>query len=297
MLPTRYLAILHNTMGISNHCAKFLLHSLGLGVSYKDTIMLGRQVLYVSSSAIRKLAKDFSMDIVDAGNDRYAESFFKSLGAQKVDSLDYSGYEHANIIHDLNQSIGGHLKGKYSVVFDGGTLEHVFNFPVAIRNCMDLLQVGGHFVSITPANNQMGHGFYQFSPELFFSIFTERTGFEIKSMLMRTDSGKESQIYQVADPHEVNSRVSVTNSFPTFLMVVAKKIANIDHSTNVYQSDYECTWQVQSTEGSFAKRTYRSWVPVFLRDWIWGTFRSGNSKRMVSGLGNVNPKYFRKIDY
>ena len=70
-----------------------------------------------------------------------------------------------------------HLKNKYTLVIDGGCLEHIFNFPVAIKNCMEMLQEGGHFIGITPANNLMGHGFYQFSPELYFRIFSKENGF------------------------------------------------------------------------------------------------------------------------
>lgn len=70
----------------------------------------------------------------------------------------------------MNREIPGDFIEKYSMVLDGGSLEHVFNFPVAVRNCMQMLQVGGHYLAITPANNFMGHGFYQFSPELYFSI-------------------------------------------------------------------------------------------------------------------------------
>ena len=77
----------------------------------------------------------------------------------------------------MNLPIGDDLKRKFSVVIDGGTLEHVFNFPVAIKNCMQMLDVGGHFFVHTMANNFMGHGFYQFSPELFYRVFSPENGF------------------------------------------------------------------------------------------------------------------------
>jgi 2-polyprenyl-3-methyl-5-hydroxy-6-metoxy-1,4-benzoquinol methylase len=55
-------------------------------------------------------------------------------------------------------------------VFDGGTLEHIFDYPTAIKNCMKMVKPGGHLLLTTPANNWFGHGFYQFSPELFYSF-------------------------------------------------------------------------------------------------------------------------------
>lgn len=292
-------------MGITNHCAKFILHCLKEGVSYTDTIMLGRQVVYATPAVIERLTngqggfkKTASGNL---GRIKYAESFFQLLGARRVDSLDCSEYEKATIIHDLNRPIGDHLKKKYSVVFDGGTLEHVFNFPMAIQNCMDLLRVGGHFISITPANNQMGHGFYQFSPELFYSVFSPQSGFKIKRMLIRMDlPGKnDPEVYEVVDPHLVKSRVSLINALPTSLMILAEKISDIAQAeVNVFQSDYEQIWQTQSHKIPTARRIYRSLIPDIIREKIWTYFRSAKSKEeIVSGLGKVNPKYFRRIDY
>jgi len=42
----------------------------------------------------------------------------------------------------MSQPIDTIHKNKYDLVFDGGTLEHVFNFPVAIKNCMEMVKVG-----------------------------------------------------------------------------------------------------------------------------------------------------------
>ena len=50
--------------------------------------------------------------------------------------------------------------------------------------------VQDHFVRITPANNFFGHGFYQFTPELFFRIFSAANGFEVeRSSFSRIDAG------------------------------------------------------------------------------------------------------------
>ena len=110
-------------------------------------------------------------------NNKYADSLFKKLGSNDLDILDYSNYENANVVQDLNKPINDKYKEKYSFVYDGGTLEHVFNFPNAIKNCMDLVKAGGYFCQATVANNLCGHGFYQFSPELYYRIFSEENGF------------------------------------------------------------------------------------------------------------------------
>ena len=98
----------------------------------------------------------------------------------------------------MNKEVPPSLKGQYSMVLDGGTLEHVFNFPVAIKNCMEMLRVGGHYIGITPTNNFMGHGFYQFSPELYCSIFTRENGFELVSVVAFEDTARAAW-YSCAD--------------------------------------------------------------------------------------------------
>jgi hypothetical protein len=88
-----------------------------------------------------------------------------------VVTLDNSAYEGAAIVIDLNAPLPDALKNRFTAVIDGGCLEHIFNFPQAIKNSMEMLSIGGHFLGITPANNFCGHGFYQFSPGALFSHF------------------------------------------------------------------------------------------------------------------------------
>jgi hypothetical protein len=57
------------------------------------------------------------------------------LGADEIISIDASGYENATIIHDMNEPAED-LAEQFDLVIDGGSLEHIFNFPVAILNVM-----------------------------------------------------------------------------------------------------------------------------------------------------------------
>src|SRR5829696_928079 len=84
----------------------------------------------------------FGVDLADAevkrivtSGDGYAEPFLEHLGAEKIVSFDASDYENASVAHDFNQPIPAEFRNRFSVVLDGGKLEHVFNFPIAINNC------------------------------------------------------------------------------------------------------------------------------------------------------------------
>jgi hypothetical protein len=74
----------------------------------------------------------------------WSDPFFKLLGASQVGPIDVSAYQGASIIHDLNEPIPGALHERFDVVFDCGTLEHIFNVPVALKSYMDMVRVGGH---------------------------------------------------------------------------------------------------------------------------------------------------------
>lgn len=176
---------------------------------------------------------------------QFADLLFQRLGAQVVDSMDHSSFEGATIIHDMNQPIPEELKQRYSLVFDGGTLEHVFNFPQAIQNCMEMVEIGGHFLAVTPCNNMMGHGFYQFSPETFFRIFCEDNGFIVEAMYLNESWGARPW-FRVSDPDKLQRRVGCVTGGATNLYVRARKLKVVPiFSTMPYQSDYSNLWNKQ----------------------------------------------------
>ena len=177
------------------------------------------------------------------GSDGYAEEFLKRLGAKETISIDASAYEGASLVHDMNVPIGDEFKRKFSVVIDGGTLEHIFNFPVAIQNCMQMLDIGGHFFSHTMANNFMGHGFYQFSPELFYRVFSAENGFCVHRVVVFEQRVGRPRWYEAADPNDIDERVELINGRPTYLFVHAERLADVPiFAAPPQQPDYSAHW-------------------------------------------------------
>ena len=220
-------------------------------VDFSDTLMVGRQLLYLDAPPLEQvfsvLGTDRSAEEFLRDNE-YGEELFSILGAQRIDSMDYSSYEGATILHDLNSPLPGELKGRFSVVYDGGTLEHVFNVPEALKSCMEMVRVGGHFMQVNIANNFMGHGFWQFSPELLFRVFSSANGFQVESVLLHevTPGGAW---YSVRDPDEVQQRVELSNELPTYICTIAKRLEAVEvFSTPPLQSDYSAAWEKQARE-------------------------------------------------
>lgn len=242
-------------MGIINETAEFMCQAKNNGVSFQRTLMLGRQNLYLGVRQLVELARRFRVpnpDLLKVKN-HFSEEFFRQfLMAEEITSLDYSDYQGADIKHDMNRPIPEHLEDKYNVVVDGGTLEHVFNFPIAISNCMKMVKSdGGRLFIFTPANNQMGHGFYQFSPELFFRTLCASNGFEVERMVavefkhMAAEFGSYKKQFEVKDPDLIRARVTLENSHPVGLMIQAKKTSHVSRlfEQAPQQSDYQVIWK------------------------------------------------------
>ncbi len=185
----------------------------------------------------------------------WAEAFFRLLGAQTIDSMDASAFEGASIVHDLNRPIDASLHERFSMIFDGGTLEHIFDVPRAIQNCMSMLSAGGSFIQVAPANNFMGHGFYQFSPELLFQVFSSSNGFRVVVMLLQEDV-RGGKSYVVASPSLVGKRVQLTNRLPTYVCTIARREKIVPlFAEPPAQSDYASAWRAGQSALAYHSRT------------------------------------------
>jgi hypothetical protein len=166
-------------------------------------------------------------------------------GSSETHSIDASAYEGASRVHDMNAPLppADPARGHYDAVLDFGCLEHVFDFPTAWRNVVALARTGGHILHALPCNNLAGHGFYQFSPELFFSLYRPERGFELKGVWAAI-RGEPRHWWAVANPMTVRRRVNLAGGHEVYLLVLAKKLAEMPQQAAPQQSDYEqIDWQ------------------------------------------------------
>ena len=223
----------------------------------------------------------------DAG---FADSLFTFLGAEEVRSFDASSYEGASDIHDFNARIDPEYHRQFDLVLDAGSLEHVFLATTALQNCMEMVRVGGHLIVMSPANNYLGHGFYQFSPEFYFRSLSDENGFEIRLACV-FEGHADPLWYEVIDPAVFGRRSEATTRRPTTLAVVARKTADVSPFARPPQeSDYVEAWK---TEGSLVVHrharlveTVRGYVPERSRS-LYRWARSFLSRR------RYRPEIFR----
>lgn len=221
-------------MGVNVQLLRMVLHARKQGAKLDRVITIGRLDALLTPTQMEQEFAAFGEQLQPGEaktllhtRDRYCEPILERLGARTVDSLDASAYEDANVIHDLNAPIADEHKGKYSLVIDGGTLEHVFNFPEALKSCMSLAEVGGHVILFLPANNEMGHGFYQFSPDLVFRAFFEENGYLLKGVFIAPIYSNEGWL-KVANPAVVRQRVGYNSSISALgLLVLAQRVSDV----------------------------------------------------------------------
>jgi SAM-dependent methyltransferase len=229
-------------MGLETNAAALLLKMRQDEVRFGRVLTLG---LHLEPATYRRVLTRLGLPLVDEVP-VYADSLINALGAAHVEALDASSYEGATRLHDLNEPVPASWHEQFDLVFDGGTLEHVFNFPIALKNCMQMLKPNGRFVAVTMPNNWCGHGFYQFSPELFFRALSPENGFSVVEMYFADTDGKH--FYRVVDPAAARERVQLWTNDPVYLLVHARRDAVRDvFSTRPQQSDYVSGWAANAS--------------------------------------------------
>lgn len=224
-------------MGITNHGLRFLRSRHA--VDFERTVTIGRQRLFLDDRDLR------AAGITGVDPTGYADDLLRALGATHVDSIDASDYEGASIVHDMNHPVDRELHRRYSVVLDGGSLEHIFNVPVALANCMNLVRPGGHLLLVTPANNQVGHGFYQFSPELWFRALAPAYGYDPPRVLVRDSRRHTGPWLEAQDPARFGGRGELVSARAIYLYVEARRTDDrtVDLCASPpQQSDYAAAW-------------------------------------------------------
>ena len=237
-------------MGLDINALYLLIQARKTSLSFHKVLTLGVQEVNVYEKPLRRVLQRAGFDLLDEDVSPSpsgmvsARRVLRSLGADEVITLDASSYEGAQIIHNLNTPISRELEGQFDLVFDGGTLEHVFNIPVAIANCMKAIRIGGGFISITPANNCFGHGFYQLGADFYWRALSIENGFRTDCVAVH-GIGPYNRWYRVPDPRKLQQRTELISFRPMAVFALAVRVAERDifsawpQQTSYNENDYD----------------------------------------------------------
>lgn len=196
---------------------------------------IGRQVLLIPKKKWKKLLPSVGegFDIGDYCEDLLRDHF----SAIEVESYDNSDYEKATHIIDMNKPVD--IKNTYDTIIDFGCLEHIYNAPQALKNISSMCCSGGQILHVLPANDFCGHGFWQFSPELFFSLYSKANGYQ-ETQVFVADQFDGTHWYEVKRPS--NGKRAMVCSRDQYVIVRTVKGTHFSHD-NVQQSDYVHLWE------------------------------------------------------
>lgn len=226
-------------MGIDISGFQFLRYALS-GRPLGDTLTLGRQEIHISAPLLRRECGAINPD----PRNPFCEWLLKEVfSASSVNSMDNSAYEQATLIHDNNRPIADDLKNRFDTVLDFGTLEHIFNIPQAFENCIAMCKTGGMILHCIPANNQCGHGFWQISPELFYSLYSPENGFRETDVFL-VSPNRPSEFFRVKKPAN-GQRATIHSNIALIVAAFTRKVRDDIGTLNVQQSDYVTAWSDQ----------------------------------------------------
>lgn len=94
--------------------------------------------------------------------------FYKQLGVEEYESIDMGDYDCLHL--DLNKE--HEFDRTYDLVTNYGTSEHIFNQKAVFVNMHRLCSVGGVMIHCLPVT-YFDHGFYNYCPNLFYSVARE----------------------------------------------------------------------------------------------------------------------------
>lgn len=227
-------------MGVDLHGLN-LLRLVAKKQRFRRVATLGRQGLGVPKDHLQKMGLDVS---------RYGEYcdelLLDNFGATSVESFDYSDFEGATHVADFNLPLVG-FDSAFDTLIDFGTTEHIFNAPQALRNVSAMCATGGQIIHSLPANNLCNHGFWQFSPELFFSLYSERNGY-VDTEIYLADVGESEFWYRLTAPRDGHWDY-LASGRALYVMVRTVKRDSAASFRSVQQAQYVNDWQSPSANG------------------------------------------------
>jgi len=287
-------------MGLPNPALKLIVREHKRKAFTGPVLTLGRQYVFDTLEGVQQLliAENISPAIlpshentltnvpnwIGTPNEKNTSDviFFKLLGLTDIHAMDYSDFENADIVHDLNTPVPDEFKNRFDLIVDGGTIEHVFDIKQDLINIATMLRPGGRIIHMTPMNNYVNHGFYQFSPTLFFDYYGVNAFADLRGYLVDSYWRHAREPWEL---FELTPTAEIASDHFLNAMLVAFWAEKTPDSTvdkvplqSVYQQMYQKAVQntpkeeaepisQATTKGQITskKAPFRQWVPMRIK--------------------------------
>lgn len=238
---------------------------------FKDMDCTFREVAYIrNTSAGLQQAENWpgSKDLP------HAKVFFGMMGIDDYVDIDKYDYDKPMLLHDLNDPIPPSLCNRFSLVVDCGTMEHIFDVKSVFENIVRSLRVGGWVIHFAPSLSTpyLNHGFYGFSPCLFFDFYGTNgfTDFRCYLLEMRTPVQEgvlePSTYYECSDGSFDGASLDPSKFVTVFF--AARKASSLDAIRTPTQGYYDPERRTKAAvpqnlpPNYFERWVARFWKPV-----------------------------------
>lgn len=149
-----------------------------------DVLFVGRQTIHLDETSLKLLLAKYGLS-VPAGftyefdtETRGADGqrlitdrcFMRSIGVGKVNFLDVTDYEGADIVHDLGYPVPDSLLNRYDFIYNGGCFDNMFSPGAAVVNLSKMLRSGGRVVCFESASS-WNSPYLMYSPGWFWDYY------------------------------------------------------------------------------------------------------------------------------
>lgn len=98
------------------------------------------------------------------------KSFFSLFTDAIVEAMDVSGYEHAEVVHDLSYKVPQSLIGRYDFIVNGSCLDNLFDPAEAMRNMSEMTSKNGVIIHLEHGSS-MDNAYLMYSPSWFHDYY------------------------------------------------------------------------------------------------------------------------------
>ena len=259
-------------MGINLQALKLLLAENEHKKIHGNVLLIGKSTVNIRREVINKTFRKFArtppalaiqnLDTKHSSTDYSCddEELYQAISTEikKVDILDVSAYEGANILHDMNYPIPNKLKGRYDFIYDSSVLDNIFSPSQFIANLHSLLSPAGRAALINVASFFPG-AMTSVHPEWMHGFFAANKYHDCKVYLTQQNSqGKNRFEYEtdlwLYQPHFTQSQsydylnaVQSTNGICHTLSIAEKQESPINLNEEIA---YPCNLQYISSSSS-----------------------------------------------
>jgi len=193
-------------MGISSQHLKVFLNEHLYKPLNGRFLSFGAQSVFIDAAEVAKLFESFGLPFdyrkvsPDTSTHRRMpngisdKSVFEQFQNLQYESSDYSDYERAARIIDLNFPIPEDMHSQFDIVYSGGVLDNIFNPAQALINLHHLLKPGGRAIIFEACVFHAGV-YCGMSPEWFFSFFSVNDYLDVQSFVEVRRSAKSQHVY------------------------------------------------------------------------------------------------------